>query len=132
MPRDRQRLAIDDRVRVEHMLEAGRDVQRYVGRRLRIDLETDSMLRRALINAVQEIGEAAANLSDEGRARVPGIPWGEIVAMRHVLVHVYWGVDHDRLWAAVTQDVPVLVTALEAACQGWPMPKPPQERSGGK
>ena len=83
------------------------------------------MLLRALTNAVQEIGEATANLSDAARARVPGVPWGQFVAMRHVLVHVYWGVDLDRLWATVTRDLPVLIAALESACASWPMPEPP-------
>jgi uncharacterized protein with HEPN domain len=126
MPRERKRSQIDDRVRVEHMLEAARDVRQYIGGRSRADLEIDSMLVRAMTNAVQQIGEAAANVSDHGRARVPGLPWGQIVAMRHVLVHVYWGVDLDRLWATATEDVPVLIAALEAACAGWPMPEPPQ------
>jgi len=124
---DRRGLPIDDRVRIEHMLEAVRDVQSYVEGRERNELETDSMLLRALTNAVQEIGEAAARLSDEGRTRVPGIPWGQIVAMRHVLVHVYWGVDHDRLWTTATQDVPILLAALEAACKDWPLPEFPSE-----
>lgn len=42
--------------------------------------------------------------------------------MRHVLVHVYWGVDLDRLWATATGDIPVLIAVLEAACKSWPMP----------
>ncbi|GMU83168.1 MAG: hypothetical protein AMXMBFR47_30390 [Planctomycetota bacterium] len=130
MPRDRKRQSIDDRVRVEHMLEAARDVRQYATGRERADLDHDSMLLRAMTNAVQQIGEAAANMSDAGRARVPGLPWGQIVAMRHVLVHVYWGVDLDRLWATATGDIPVLIKVLEAACADWPMPEPPPETSG--
>ena len=119
--------AIDDRIRIEHMLEAARDVQRYVAGRRREDLDTDSMLLRALTNAVQQIGEAAANISDAGRARVVGLPWGQIVAMRHVLVHVYWGIDAERLWATATQDIPVMIEALDSACCAWPMPRWPEE-----
>lgn len=122
MPRDRDRPAIDDRVRIEHMLEAARDVASFVAGRVRADLDSDAMLQRAVTNAVQQIGEAAANVADASRARVPGLPWGQIVAMRHVLVHVYWGVDLDRLWATATGDIPVLIAALEAACKSWPMP----------
>jgi len=91
MPRRRRPTPFDDRVRIEHMLEAARDIARYVSGRRREDLDSDSMLFRALNNAIQQVGEAAANVSDEGRARVPGLPWGQIVAMRHVLVHVYFG-----------------------------------------
>jgi len=126
-PRKSKRSAIDDRVRVEHMLEAARDIRNYVDGRKREDLETDSMLLRAVAHAVQQIGEAAANVSDAGRARVPDLPWGQIVAMRHVLVHVYWGVDMDRLWSTAVQDAPVLIAALETACADWPMPQPPSD-----
>ncbi|MCC6680157.1 MAG: DUF86 domain-containing protein [Phycisphaeraceae bacterium] len=126
-PRKFQRPAMDDRVRLQHMLEAARDAREYVTNRTRQDLETDSMLLRALTHAVQQIGEAAANVTDAGRTRVPGLPWGQIVAMRHILVHVYWGVDTDRLWATVTDDMPILISALEAACATWPMPEPPKD-----
>lgn len=83
------------------------------------------MLRRALVNTVQEIGEAAARVTDEGRARMPRLPWGKIVAMRHVLVHVYWGVDSDQLWKVVVEDLPVLERELARALDGWP----PSERT---
>jgi len=33
MPRERKRLAIDDRVRIEHMLEAARDIRLIYKRR---------------------------------------------------------------------------------------------------
>ena len=43
-----------------------------------------------MINAVQIIGEAAL-VTDSGRAKVPRLPYGKIVASRNILVHVYWG-----------------------------------------
>jgi uncharacterized protein with HEPN domain len=125
MPRDPERYPLDDRLRIQHMLDAGRDVVSFIKDRSRDDLDQDAMLVRALMNAVQEIGEAAARVGDSGRARVPDLPWGQIVAMRHVLVHVYWGVAHDRLWRTATEDVPVLIKLLKAATADWPMPKPP-------
>lgn len=82
------------------------------------------MLRRALVNALQDIGEAAARVSDEGRARVPTLPWGQIVAARHILVHVYWGIDTDQVWNMAIEDLPVLIAALEAAFAAWPPDHP--------
>lgn len=109
------------------MLEAARDASQFVVGRSRADLDTDAMLLRALTNAVQEIGEAAANMSEEGRARVPNLPWGQIVAMRNVLVHVYWGVDRNRLWMTATSDMLILIEAIEAARINWPLPEPPKD-----
>lgn len=125
MPRKARQSAVDDRVRVEHMVEAARDILSFVRGRARNDLESDAMLRRAVTNAIQQIGEAAAGTSDLGRLRVPGLPWGEIVAMRHILVHVYWGVDLNRVWATAITDIPLLLAALEHACEAWPMPSDP-------
>lgn len=79
------------------MLDAAYHVRMFIKGRSREDLNTDPMLTRALMNAIQEIGEAAARTSDVGRQRAPQLPWGQIVATRNILVHVYWGVDRQRL-----------------------------------
>jgi len=124
MPRDPGRGGPDDRERLSHMLDAARDVQSYFAGRKREDLDADSMLRRATVNALQVIGEAAARVSEQGRGRVPALPWGKIVAARHILVHVYWGIDTEQVWKMVTQDVPALIAAIETALAGWDRSKP--------
>jgi len=121
MPRNRPG-AIEDRVRIQHMLDAARQGVAFVADRTRADLDHDPMLARALMHVVMEIGEAAARTSDAGRSRVPALPWGQMVAMRHILVHVYWGVDFDRLWTTTAEELPRLIAELEAAIAGWPMP----------
>ena len=60
---------VGDHVRFEHMLAAARDAVRFAAGRSRPDLDTDALLRRALVNCVQEIGEAAARMTSAGRAR---------------------------------------------------------------
>ncbi len=101
------------------MLDAAADAQSYIKGRRREDLDSDSMLRRAMVNALQVIGEAAARVTDDGRARVPRLPWGQIVAARHILVHVYWGIDTDQVWNMAVQDIPTLVAELEMAIAAW-------------
>ncbi len=119
MPRSRPH-GPADRIRYQHMIDAGHQAAQFIAGRSRTDLDKDPMLSRALMHAIMEIGEAAARISDEGRCRAPEVPWGQIVAMRHVLVHVYWGVDFDRLWKTVVDELPVLVVQLETAVVGWP------------
>src|SRR5688572_540281 len=74
---------VGDRVRFEHMLAAARDAVTFAAGRSRADLDGDPLLRRALVNCVQEIGEAAARMTGAGRARAADLPWGQIVATRH-------------------------------------------------
>jgi uncharacterized protein with HEPN domain len=102
------------------LLEAGRQAISFVAGRLRGDLDSDPMLRRALKDCIQEIGEAASRVSADSRERVPQLPWNQMVGMRHRIVHVYYDIDSNALWEVATRDLPVLVDLLESAIEGWP------------
>lgn len=102
------------------MLDAARQALSFIDGRERADLDTDHMLRRAVKDCVQEIGEAAARVTDAGRARVPELPWPKMVGMRHILVHAYHDLDNDSIWKVARQDLPELVTIVENALkQDW-------------
>ncbi len=101
------------------MLEAARQAMVFVDGRVRADLDSDHMLRRAVKDCIQEIGEAATRVSDAGRARVPGLPWKQIVGMRHRIVHVYYDIDADALWEVAVRDLPVLAQLLGTALDAW-------------
>jgi len=108
------------------MLEAARDVARLAAGRSQDDLRTDMPLRRAMVNAIQEIGEAAAKVSPLGRARIPAIPWGMVVGMRNRLVHGYDEINFEVVWKVATEEVAVLTEALDAAFLAWPLVKKPK------
>lgn len=105
------------------------ELSRILGRT--VDLRTpanlsgyfrDEVLREArLMHAILEIGEAASRTSQASRDRTPGIRWARIVSMRNVLIHVYWGVDFDRLWKTVNEELPALLGMLEAATKERPI-----------
>lgn len=122
MPREKrwEKPLKGDHDRLIHMLGAARECVEFVRSRSRADLESDRMFCRAVVSALQEIGEAAARTSTPARSRVAGVPWGQIVEMRHVIVHVYWGIDLDLVWQTATQDLPPFVAALEQALAAWP------------
>jgi uncharacterized protein with HEPN domain len=122
MPHDPRRVEIADRIRVQHMLDAARAALRFMHGRSRLDLDNDELLARAVMHAIQEIGEAASRTTEPSRARIPGVPWTKIVGMRHRLVHVYWGVNMNLVYEVVVRDLPQLVAAIEAGVANWPMP----------
>ena len=57
--------------------------------------------------------EAAARISETGRAQLPDIPWAEIVAMRKRLIHACWEIDLDIVWKTPADEMPGLVAMLE-------------------
>ena len=112
--------AIGDRERLAHMLRAGHDAATMSAGRQRAELDSDVMPQHALVHCVQMIGEAAARVSQTGRDRVPALPWTQIVGMRHILVHAYFNVDYDAVWGVVNDDIPKMISVLEAALAAWP------------
>ncbi len=104
----------EDVVRLRHMLDAAWEAGRFVAGRTRDALDSDTMLRVALERAIEVIGEAANQVTDETRDQASGIPWPLIVKMRHRLVHAYFDIRRDRLWTTATEDLPSLIRQLEA------------------
>lgn len=105
----------DDAMRVQHMIEYINAALQFAYGRSRADLDSDQMLTFALVRAVEVVGEAAANVSDDGRAAMPEVPWRYVVGMRNRLVHAYFDVDTDILWTTVTVALPPLLAQLKSA-----------------
>jgi uncharacterized protein with HEPN domain len=103
----------DDRIRLQHMLDAAREALSFAANRTRPDLDQDRMLVLSLVKDVEIIGEAAAHVTDETQERYSEIPWISIVGMRNRLIHAYFDVDLDRVWDTVIDDLPPLVLELE-------------------
>jgi uncharacterized protein with HEPN domain len=102
----------DDGWRIRHMIEAGEQALAFVQGRNRSDLDGDAMLRLALTRAVEILGEAAAQVSEAGRAELPAVPWPRVIGMRNRLVHAYFDINLDILWDTVELALPTLLAQL--------------------
>ncbi len=87
----------DARERLQDILDAIDHIQRYAARG-REAFEADELLQNWFVRHLQIIGEAARLLPEEIRATAPDIPWSEIIGMRHILVHNYFGIDTQVVW----------------------------------
>jgi uncharacterized protein with HEPN domain len=106
----------DDRVRLQHMLDAARKAARLAAGRDRAELEAeDNPLPDALVHLISVVGEAASRVSSDTRSKVGGIPWSDVVGMRHRLIHAYFDINLDILWATVQDSLPSLIRWLESA-----------------
>ena len=104
----------EDQVRLRHMLDAALDALAFAEGRSRKDLDRDRQLVMAVVKCVEIIGEAASQVSPQAQKEIPGIPWRDIINMRHRLVHAYYDVNLDIVWSTLRQDLPPLVAELQA------------------
>lgn len=96
------------------MMDAIESATRFAQGRSRADLDSDEMLLFALVRAVEIVGEAASRISSETREELPDLPWGPASGMRNRLVHAYFDIDRDILWATVTQALPPILERLRS------------------
>jgi len=61
-----------------------------------------------MVHHIQIIGEAVRSISDQLKTMDPDYPWSQVVGMRHILVHDYFGIDLDEVWNVVEKDIPEL------------------------
>ena len=106
----------DDSGRIEDILEAITRIERVAVRGKGTFFE-DEMVQVWVIHHLEIVGEAARGISPEFRKRYDNIPWSEIIGMRNILIHHYFGIDREAVWRVVEHDLPLLkeqfIQALE-------------------
>lgn len=101
-----------DRARLGHMLKAARNAIDFAGTEHDAFVGSE-LVQSAVIHQLLVLGEAAKNVSPEGRGELPGLPWREMARMRDVLIHHYFGVRLKIVWDVVGEELPGLVEDLE-------------------
>ena len=98
--------------RLRDILDAIAGIERYAARG-RDAFDQNELIQVWIVHHLQIIGEAAAQLSRKFHDAHPEVPWPQIVAMRNILVHEYFGVDLGEVWNAVERDLPGFKLAIE-------------------
>lgn len=68
----------------------------------------DRKTQSAVIRQIEIIGEAVKQLSATMTQAEPQVPWRQIAGTRDRLIHGYFSVDLDAVWAMVEHDLPTL------------------------
>ena len=82
--------------RIEKYAEEGKEV-----------FEADELSQTWIVHHITTIGEACRSLSNEFQANYANVPWTDIIGMRNILVHHYFGIDTDAVWSVVERDLPL-------------------------
>ena len=109
-----------DEDRLRDILDAIDAIRSRVGMD-RSGFDADEMVRVWCLHHITVIGEATARLSAELRARHPTPPWRSIIGMRNAVVHGYFEVDWEEVWAVLERDLDPLRRSIDAVLvgEGW-------------
>ena len=108
-----------DRLRLQDILDAIDVVNGCIPAE-RAAFDANPMLQSHVLRYLIIVGEAAFRLSKDLKGRNPNIPWAKIEGMRHILVHDYFKVDWNIVYATARSDIPALRAEVEAILSALP------------
>ncbi len=99
---------IGDEARLKHILDAISEIESYIENTGFEEFAKNSIKVYATIKQLEIIGEAANHVSLALKEKYMEIKWREVVALRNILIHEYFGVDEKVIWGIILKDIPML------------------------
>jgi len=109
-----------DHLRLNDILEALDWIARAIAGHSEEEFVADETLCYAVAQKLTILGEAAARLSPELRARHTSVPWADIVGLRNLLVHEYFGISWPLVWQTAVDHAPVLRAQIAEILRALP------------
>lgn len=100
-----------DRLYLGHIQECIQKIEKYTAPG-REQFLTDPQMQDAVMRNFEIIGEAVKRLSDEVINRTPDVEWHRIAGFRDVLIHGYMGINLNRVWNVIENDLHNLKEAV--------------------
>ena len=107
------RSELGDKIRLQHISDAIIEIEKYIVDVTFEDFNQNSMMRFASIKQMEIIGEATNHLSNNLKSTYTNIDWVQIIGMRNVFVHEYFGIDSVLVWEIIKEDIQELKKEIE-------------------
>jgi uncharacterized protein with HEPN domain len=107
----------DPRARLEHILEAIREIEGFTAGRTLQDYLGQGWRRFATQRGIEIVPKASRRIPADLKAKHPEIPWADIAGIGNILRHGYDSLDHAVIWSVVASNLPPLKAAVEAMLQ---------------
>ena len=97
-----------DEQRLRDPIEALDWIARAISGKTEAEFLSGETLCFAVAQKLTIVGEASSRLTAEIRTRFNTVPWADVVGLRNVLVHEYFGIHWPLVWQTATDHAPVL------------------------
>ena len=102
-----------DALHIVAIVRALHDAQRFLGGLSAEEFAENDKKQNAVAMAIARAGEHVKKLSKEFRESESGVPWRGVSGMRDWIAHDHDGLDFDRLYYAVTHEIPQVLMVLQ-------------------
>jgi uncharacterized protein with HEPN domain len=68
----------------------------------------DEKTSYAVTRCIEIMGEAVKQIPESIRDQYPEVPWRDIAGMRDKVIHFYFGINLERVWLVVKENIPII------------------------
>lgn len=102
----------DDRLLLQDIHEAGYKILLFTAGYSFDAYVHDERTKDAVIRNFEVIGEASRNLSVSFTEANQQVEWKKMIGFRNLLIHDYFGIDHQIVWTAIQDFLPETIEAV--------------------
>lgn len=93
---------------LEDIVDSIEMIEKYTKGYSQKSFGSDAKAKDAVIRRFEIIGEAVKHVPASIKKNHNEIDWKRIAGMRNVLIHEYFGVNTNRVWKTIRDDIPDL------------------------
>jgi uncharacterized protein with HEPN domain len=93
---------------IEDIINSIKNIEEFSKNLNKEKFSKDKLRQSAVIRQLEIIGEAVKNIPPTFREKYHQIAWKDIAGFRDILSHAYFGVNLDRVWNIIENDLPKL------------------------
>ncbi len=104
----------DTSIYLKDILEEIRKVKEFFSTiKNKEDLDENELIFYATLKALENIGEAVKHIPEDIKDSHKEIPWNQIVGLRNILIHEYFGISTAIIYDIVVNELPLLQQVIE-------------------
>lgn len=105
--------SLGDKARLQHIYDSILEIESYIQNSSYETFQSNTMMHFATVKQLEIIGEAANHLTDRFKKLYSEIPWREIIGLRNILIHEYFGIDTKIIWDIIKTDISQLKSQVK-------------------
>ena len=97
-----------DKFYLENILDSIKQIEKFLKGFDKAAFLKSDLHQNAVIRKLEIIGEATKRISVSLKVTHEDVAWRKPAGLRDVLIHDYLGIDIEKVWQTVVNDLPVL------------------------